>query len=178
MNQRWIPSIALAGALLLPASITFAQQDAPPAPVPAAIPAAKSIFVSNGGADSGLFPEPFSGDPDRAYNELFQKLKSTGQYQLVGDPSQADLVLEIRLVAPYGPTRDSKQLGAADPLPMFRLTVYDAKSHFVLWTFTTSVEFAFLQKTHDKNFDMALNDEVSQFLRISNKLPLTSAPTP
>ena len=39
-------------------------------PVPAAILAARTLFVSNGGSDSGLFPEPFSGDPDRPYTQL------------------------------------------------------------------------------------------------------------
>jgi len=94
------------------------------------------------------------------------------------DPSNADLVLEIRLVAPYGPTNGNKQNGASDPLPMFRLTVYDAKSHFVLWTMTSSVGWAVLQKTHDRNFDLALNDVVSQFLSIANKPPLPAPSTP
>jgi len=159
------------------ASIASAQP-APPAPVPPAIPAAKSIFVSNGGADSGLFPEPFSGDPSRAYNQLFAALMSTGRFHMATDPSNADLVLEIRLVAPYGPTNGNKQNGASDPLPMFRLTVYDAKSHFVLWTMTSSVGWAVLQKTHDRNFDLALNDVVSQFLSIANKPPLPAPSTP
>jgi len=169
---------ALLCAALLGVGIATAQQPAPPAPVPPAITAAKSIFVSNGGADSGLFPEPFSGDPDRPYNELFASLMSSGQFRLVTDPALADLVLEIRLLAPNGPTNPNKQNGAAYPLPMFRLTVYDAKSRFLLWTITDSVGFAYLQKTHDRNFDMALNGAVSQFLRIAGKPPLPAASAP
>jgi hypothetical protein len=178
MIRSRISLFAVACAVLLGAGIASAQQPAPPAPVPSAIPAAKSIFISNGGADSGLFPEPFSGDTSRPYNQLFASLTTSGQFHLVTDPSNADLVLEIRLVAPYGPQQPSKQNGASDPLPMFRLTVYDAKSHFVLWTMTSSVGFAFLQKTHDRNFDMALNDVVAQFLSIANKTPLLASPTP
>jgi hypothetical protein len=137
MIRLWVSRLAIGCAVLLCAGIASAQQPSPPAPVPSAIPAAKSIFISNGGADSGLFPEPFSGDTSRAYKQLFASLMSSGQFHLVTDPANADLVLEIRLVAPYGPQQPSKQNGASDPLPMFRLTVYDAKSHFVLWTMTS-----------------------------------------
>jgi hypothetical protein len=161
----------------LTATITNAQP-APAAPVPPAITTAKSIFISNGGSDSGLFPEPFSGDTNRPYNQFFAALLSSGQFHLVADPSNADLVIEIRLIAPYGPTSANKQNGASDPLPMFRLTVYDAKSHFVLWAITSSIGVAYLQKTHDHNFDIALNDVVAQFFSIADKPPLPTPPTP
>ena len=141
------------------------------APVPAAIAAAKTIFISNAGADSGLFQEPFSGDPNRAYNEFYAYLKGSGKYELVGDPSQADLVLELQLTAPNGPSRGSKQLGAADPVPMFRLTVYDRKTHYVLWAMTESIEGALLQKTHDRNFDQALMTLTYDFEVVSGKMP-------
>jgi len=167
MKANWLMPRMIACAVLFCAGVLHGQ--AAPAPIPAAIPAAKSIFVSNGGADSGLFPEPFSGDMNRGYDQLFAALESSGRFRLVSDPSSADLVLEIKLVAPYGPTNGSKQNGASDPLPMFRLTVYDAKSHFVLWTITNSVGFAILQKTHDHNFDMALNEVVSEFMALAGK---------
>ena len=182
MIRPWSSLPAIACLLLLSASFASAQQQVPPAPVPTALSTARSIFISNGGADSGLFPEPFTGDSSRGYNQLFAALKSAGQFQLVSDPGNADLVLEIGLVAPYfatfGMNNTNKQNGAKDPLPMFKLTVYDAKSHFVLWTMTSSVGFAFLQKTHDRNFDMALNDVVSQFLSVAGKPPLQTPPTP
>jgi hypothetical protein len=137
--------------------------------VPAAIPAARAIFVSNGGADSGLFPEPFSGDPTRGYAQFYSGLKTTGLFKLVDDPSDADLVLELRLSAPYGPTRASKQYGAADPLPMFRLVIYDRKTHYTLWTLTQSIQFAIQQKTHDRNFDDALKILLDDFLQVTGK---------
>jgi hypothetical protein len=43
----------------------------PLAPVPPPLLNAKKVFISNAGADSGLFPHPFSGDPDRPYNQFF-----------------------------------------------------------------------------------------------------------
>jgi len=66
---------------LISASAALAQQPAPTpqAPVPQAIVQAKKIFVSNAGADSGLFPSPFSGDTNRGYNQLYAGLKASGQ---------------------------------------------------------------------------------------------------
>ncbi len=145
-----------------------------PGPVPAAILSAKTLFVSNGGGDAGLFPEPFSGDPSRGYNELYGALKASGQFQLVGDPSQADLVLELKLTAPYGPSRANKMQGASDPLPMFTLTLFDRKTHYALWTLTRDIEYAVLQRTHDRNFDEALTAIVSQFEALSGKQPATT----
>ena len=52
---------------------------------------------------------------------------------------------------------------------MFRLTVLDRKTHYVLWTVTQSVGLAVLQKTHDRNFDDALAAVLNQFLAIAGK---------
>jgi len=147
---------------------------APSDHVPAALLSAKTIFLSNAGADSGLFPEPFTGDPNRGYLELYDMLKSAGQHQLVDDPSQADLVLELQLMAPNGPSNGSKQNGAADPLPTFRLTIYDRKTHYVLWALTETIETALRQQTHDKNFDQALSNIAYDFNAVTT--PMTAKP--
>jgi hypothetical protein len=161
-------------ASLLFSAHAFSQQTgaSPGAPVPAAIRTATKIFVSNAGGDSGLFPSPFSGDPSRGYNQLYAGLKANGQYQVVDDPSEADLVLELQLTAPVGSTRsmDSNKVnGASDPVPMFRLVVYDRRTHYILWAFTQSIEVAWLQKTHDRNFDDALTALLLEFESLSGK---------
>lgn len=160
----------LLGTLLV-AGAALAQQAAPTpaAPIPSAILAANKIFVSNAGGDSGLFPSPFSGDPSRGYNQLYAGLKANSQFELVADPAQADLVLELTLTAPNGPTSANKVNGAANPVPMFRLVVYDAKTHFTLWAFTQSIDIAFLQKTHDRNFDEALTALLLEFESLAGK---------
>jgi hypothetical protein len=134
----------------------LAQEAAPVAPVPPALYAARKVFISNAGADSGLFPHPFSGMPDRAYNEFYADVKAMNRFELVSDPAEADLVLELQLSAPNGPTNANKQKGASDPLPMFRLVVWDRRTHYVLWALTESIDPANLQKTHDRNFDDAI----------------------
>jgi hypothetical protein len=157
-------------ALLFAGPIQAQSSPAVPslAPVPIELLSAKKIFVSNAGADSGLFPHPFSGDPNRGYNELFAALHGLGQFELVSTPTAADLVLELRLLAPYGPTNANKSNGTADPLPMFRLVVYDRPSHYVLWTFTDSIEIAFKQQTHDNNFDESISNLVAEFKALTS----------
>ena len=143
------------------------HSDSTAAPVPPAIYSAKKIFVSNAGADSGLFPHPFSGSQDRVYNQFYAAMQQWGRYQLVNDPVEADLVFEVRLSGPLGPANPDKQKGASDPLPIFYLTIVDRKSHYILWTLTESVSLAFLQKTHDKNFDDALGALVADVKSLS-----------
>jgi len=133
-----------------------AQMLPQPAPFPAKL-LGKTVFLSNAGADSGLFPSPFSGGASRAYDYLYAALKKDGTYTLVNDPAAADLVFEIRVTAPSGPQNPSKVNGASDPLPMARLVVYDRPTHYILWADTQSVDVALLQKTHDANFDRALD---------------------
>lgn len=162
-------------AMFLSAGTLVAQSK--PGPVPAAILTAKTLFLSNGGGDAGLFPQPFSGDPSRGYSELYAALQASGQYQLVDDPSKADLVLEVRLTAPYGPSRGSKVQGASDPLPMFTLAIVDQKTHYTLWTLTRMIDYAFLQKTHDRNFDDAVTTLASQFEALTGKQPAAPAAT-
>lgn len=162
---------AAAGAACVGIAMAQSPAGTGPGPVPPELRIAKTAFVSNAGSDSGLFPEPFSGDPDRPYAEFYQDLKTTGQLQLVGDPSAADLVLEVRLTAPEGPSNPNKPKGASDPLPMLRLVVYDRSTHYVLWALTESVEVAYLQKTHDRNLDDAISRLVADFERISNPPP-------
>jgi hypothetical protein len=164
--QSALCTVFFAAALALAQEPTTAT---PQAPVPSAIRTASKIFVSNAGGDGGLFPSPFSGDPNRGYNQFYAGLKANGQYQLVVDPSEADLVLELRLTAPNGPIRGTRVSGEADPRPMLRLLTYDRKTHYVLWAFTQSIEVALLQKNQDRNFDEALTTILLEFESLSGK---------
>jgi hypothetical protein len=157
---------AIACFAFLWAARAVAQQ---PAPVPSGILNAKSVFISNAGADSGLFPHPFSGGPDRAYNEFYAAMQGWSRYEIVSAPADADLVFELQLVAPNGPANANKQKGASDPLPMFRLVIFDAKTHYVLWALTESIDEALVQKTHDRNFDDALAAMLADLKALTTK---------
>ena len=159
--------------MLLSGVFAVGQEPVTPAaaPIPPLLLNAKKIFISNAGADSGLFPHPFSGDPDRAYNQFYANVASWGRYQFVATPAEADLVFELRLNAPNGPTNADKSKGASDPLPMFRLVIYDRPTHYALWALTESIAPATLQKTHDHNFDEALASLVLDAGRLTKSLP-------
>jgi hypothetical protein len=169
---RWVRN-SLACIALLSVTSASAQHipDAPTAPVPPAIFSAKKVFVSNAGGDSGLFPHPFSGAPDRAYNQFYAAVQEWGRFDLVTDPEEAELVLELQLIGPNGPTNANKQKGASDPLPMFRLSILDRKTHYILWALTESIDAAFIQKTHDRNFDNALAALTLDLKRLTTKSP-------
>jgi hypothetical protein len=166
--------IACLGLVSLSLTVSLiAQQTAPIAiaPVPASLLDAKTVFISNAGADSGLFPHPFTGDPDRAYNVFYADVVSWGRYQIVSTPGEADLVLELQLMAPNGPSNADKSKGASDPLPMLRLVIYDRPTHYVLWALTESIDPASRQKTHDHNFDEAVANLVLDAGRRTKSLP-------
>ena len=141
----------------------------PSAPVPPLITSARRVFVSNAGADSGLFPHPFTGSTDRPYHQFYAALRDWQQYDLVANPSDSELVFELQLTAPSGPSNADKSKGASDPLPMFQLTIYDQKSHYILWRLTESIEGANLQKTHDHNFDVALASLMTDLKLLTGK---------
>ena len=169
-------SVSVCLLILATASAQAAQGgDTPPAPVPTAIFTAKRVFISNAGADSGLFPHPFSGAPDRAYNEFYGFMQGWGRYEIVSAPAAADLVFELQLMAPNGPSNANKQKGASDPLPMFRLVIYDAKTRFVLWALTESIDEAYVQKTHDRNFDESLGMLVGDLKQVVSRAPAAAA---
>jgi hypothetical protein len=118
--------------------------------IPPKLTQAQSVYIANAGADSGLFPHPFSGDADRAYKQFYLNVQSMGRFTVVNDPGLADLVLELHLVA-VGPPQQP-----FGPVPMFRLEIYDQPTHYILWSASASVDPAGMQKAHDKNFDEAL----------------------
>jgi hypothetical protein len=182
IGLRWVAgAVIFTGCVGASAQKTRLAQQTAPAPLPEPLPSlapvpssllnAKTVFISNAGADSGLFPHPFNGDPDRAYNEFYAAVMSWGRYQVVASPAQADLVFELQLTAPNGPSNANKSLGASDPLPMLRLVIYDRPTHYVLWALTESVLPATLQKSHDHNFDEAVSNLMLDAGRLTKSLP-------
>lgn len=153
----------LSGVCVLAVSAALGQTSS--APVPPAIRAAKTIFISNAGADSFLFPVPFSGTPTRGYDEFYGSLKASEAYTLVDDPSKADLVLELSLTV-QNPGKVRVASSALDPLPMFRLVIVDGRSHYILWTITQTIAWDVGQKRHDRDFDTAVGYLAGQFLKL------------
>jgi hypothetical protein len=163
----------------LTATFDHAQTPAGPhAPVPTTILSARKLFIANGGADAGLFPSPFSGSTSHGYDQFYSAFRGMSQYDIVSNPSEADLVLEFQVQAPLGPANANKQKGAADPLPTVSVKIYDRPSHYVLWAFSEEVDVALLQKTHDRNLDDAIARLVQDFQSLTRPQSATPSSTP
>jgi hypothetical protein len=111
------------------------------APVPTPLLNGKRAFISYEVGDVTAFPSAYSGGPERAYSEFFTQMKAWGRYELVMDPSDADIVFAIRFV-------DSPGL----PIPQIRVGISDAKTHVALWGFVEQVDPAFFKKHRDASF--------------------------
>jgi hypothetical protein len=125
------------------------------APVPAEILAAKKVFVSNGGTDSSMPTEQYTGEAYRAYNQLYGALQKSARFQLVSTPSEADLVIEVSAHV------------AVKAQDRVRLTIYETKSHFVLWRMDSWVELSLRRATRDRNFDSAVTKLASDFEKLA-----------
>lgn len=171
INRVCVLSITV--VLLQAASLAAVKSaPAPVAPIPAQILAAKKIFLANAGGDERWFDDPiFTGTPDRAYNEFYAAMKTAGLYELVGTPSEADLVLEIRMFAPAmsGAASERDTLARKPYDPQFRLTIRDPKTNTLLWAFTEHVQWAILQGNRDKNFEASLNKIVGDLQALTGQ---------
>lgn len=159
--------IALAWFLIL-IPTTQAQQTAPSstAPVPPQILSAHAVFVSNGGGSN--YFDMFTGGPDRAYNTFYADLQKANRYQLVDSPAQADLIFEIRAVAPA--VGDVDNVGYN---PQLILSTLDPKTSTVLWTTGDNVRALGTQKHRDQGFDQSVDVLVDKLSQVTGQ-PLTT----
>jgi hypothetical protein len=145
-----------------------AQQSTPvAAPVPPQIVAAHKIFVSNGGGSN--YFNMFTGGPDRAYNTLYAELQQSGRYQLVSSPADADLIFEIRSIAPTVDTSTPDSPGGIAYNPQLILSIQDPATHAVLWTTSSNVRASGRQKTRDGEFDQSLEVAVDKLRQVTGE---------
>ena len=89
--------ISLAITLLYASSLAAQTKPIAAAPIPVQISAAKKAFVANAGGEERAYDEPFfGGGPSRAYNQFYAAMLSSGRFELVPAPAEADILLEIR----------------------------------------------------------------------------------
>lgn len=133
------------------ASVPLAAQTAP---VPAQILTANKVFISNAGVDGTSLAIFFNrGDANRPYSRFYAAMKSWGRFELVGAPSDAELVFEVRFTAQLAGAAGTP--GPPILHPQFELTILDARTHFILWTLAEPVE-AWWQREHW--FDQAITN--------------------
>jgi hypothetical protein len=150
--------IVMAISLLTSLAAAQAKQDEQ-SPLPTQIITAKKVFIANGGGDDPGMPDPlFSGGGDRPYNQFYAAVKSSGRYELVGSPAEADLLFDIRfsVVPDRRPTGFWGANGTGDAYDaVFRVEIRDPKTTALLWAFNEHMEWALLRSNRNRNFDQA-----------------------
>ncbi|MGA2434140.1 MAG: hypothetical protein ABSG25_02530 [Bryobacteraceae bacterium] len=116
-----------------------------PDPVPVRIFTAKRVFISNAGVDN------------ESYNRFYAAIKQWGKYELVSDPSDADLVFEIDFISGY----------IGYPSGHFGLKILDSKTRFILWTFVENVDYTARISNQSKNFYRALANLVPDVMNLA-----------
>jgi hypothetical protein len=126
-------------------------------PAPPQPNALRKVFISNLPSEDGGYYSP-----DQVYNTFYAAMKRAGQYELVSDPAQADLLFELLSVRPWHCVPDSSAGTLEVPMDSemeefdqaFGVTALDRKTHAVLETHDTDLKQK--QKTLDKNFEKAM----------------------
>ena len=135
MNVTLSKLLCFTLALLLASTpLNRAQQTTPAAPVPSQIQQAQTIFLTNSGSDPN-----FPIDATEAYNDIYAALQTWGRYKLVNSPDQADLVFQLKGIAPITDVSAYRNSVYSATSPAFQLTILDPKSNIALWTITSPV---------------------------------------
>ena len=122
-------------SVLVSAQLALAQS--PTAPVPSQIQQAHTIFLTNSASDPN-----FPIDEIKAFNDIYAALQAWGHYRLVNSPEQADLVFQLRNIAPITDVTGNRGGVYSVTSPAFQLTILDPKSNIPLWTITSPVNLA------------------------------------
>ena len=136
--------------LIVPALLA----QAPAAPVPQQILAAKKVFISNARGDWNSYH--WSGSPERTYNEFYAATKNWGRYEIVPAPGDADLVLQISLAEPVQVNGGALVFGS----PVLKLALLDPKTGILIWALDEHLPLDGSQKNRDQKFSEGINNLV------------------
>jgi hypothetical protein len=103
-------------------------------PVPPQIRAAHRIFLANDGSAPN-----FPIDPNVAYEGFYNALRTWGHYEFADSAQSADLVFQLRGVAPITDVSGGHGGVYSSTTPAFQLTIRDPKTNTRLWTVTSPV---------------------------------------
>jgi hypothetical protein len=143
-----------------------------PKPVPTQIGRAKKVFISNAGGNEPDHNIQFfrpNWDPDETYNRFCAVLSSTGRYETVLAPSDADLILQIEFG--YGRLLD---VGSTMEDPQLHLTILDPKTQTLLWAFSKRVERSGGPHWKEKS-DKKFNEAIAAIVEDLTKLAIRSS---
>jgi hypothetical protein len=139
---------------------TPASAEPPTEPLPAQLAAAHKLFIGNAGDQE-------NADCLRFYNAFYAGVQGLHRFQLVLDPSDADLILELHYEFSIGAGING---GTVTPR-QFRVIILDPRTHVILWSLTERTNYAVFQKNRDKNLDETIHELVQDFAALSQPVP-------
>lgn len=114
--------------------------------MPVQIVSGRKVFISNGGSDvSSQYSFRLYGLPAQVYGPFYSAMQNWGHYELVATPGEADLVFQIK--------------SSNTPTSYFQLeaAIFDARTHFLLYSVSEPVNIANRKATWVKNFSKAMD---------------------
>ena len=184
VNSTFRTSTRLIAAILCFSLFALTTADAQPQQLVTATPlpnllekitSAKTIFLQNGGTDSG-YASDMIGGANGPYNSLTASLQAWGRFQLVTSPTQADLIFNIRGAQDYPDSGQTDKNGNEIYYrrDLFYLTVTDPATNSQLWSVTMPAGWAGTLKGGQTAYARSVVNLTSQIKLLVNT-PLTSA---
>lgn len=159
-------------------SSLFAAEDSKqvtPTPVPVQILNAKKVFVANAPGD---LIDPSMGGNERPYASFYSALKSSGQYELVSSPAEADVILEVSFSNTLTGVGGTSATGCSSSTSsLLRLVIVDPKTQTPLWWFAEPIVQKRMMFHAEKATD-AFADTVPKLLDDLRTLPSASSTAP
>ena len=161
-----VPIFAITLAITT-ADVSAAQQpvNSPSAPIPARIFSARKIFISNATGEIPMPPETL----DLAYNEFYAAMKSWDRYEVVADPSDADLVFELRFHYSVGPTGVVQGSGGSTEDFQLRVSILDSRTRTILWAVSKSIPQSNKKEKSRQFFDQAMAALVDNLKKLATQ---------
>ncbi|SEG53346.1 hypothetical protein SAMN05421819_3350 [Bryocella elongata] len=138
----------------------------PKGPVPQQIAAAHTVFLSNLGSAPNA-----PADMNDAYEQFSQALAAWGHYTLVDTPGQANLIFELREIAPLTDVSGYRGDVASYATPAFELHIRDEKTGVVLWTVISPIEDFGKRSERSHWYELAISNLVSR-VKVVTATPL------
>ena len=153
--QTFVVLLIFAGIItFIPTASAQSQQSKSSfvAPVPPILQTAKTVFISDGGADPDILDRLSSNPPNLPFNQFYALMQEWGRFQIVTSPSDADLVLEVSVAQfPVNCTGASGTCGQNK----VQVSIYDAKSKFRIRSIVESAQSAVTSENFVKNMNTA-----------------------
>ncbi|HKN66519.1 MAG TPA: hypothetical protein VJW73_09595 [Gemmatimonadaceae bacterium] len=170
MSRLIASGIACVACFLITITSANAQRHAP---IPRQVLDAKSVLIANGasesyGAESYFELTLYDGGPNRAYNSFYSAVQEWGHFDLVGQTSDADLVLVIKFANPVVGREGDRNADRRDWVydPQLNLSINDPRTGLPLWTITEHLEPGGNHAEANRRFDEAVTRLVADLQRL------------